>query len=67
MRWSLKVNSELCQLQETDPTLSVFRKFWSRKKKPTHQERVALSKSVLSLLKQWMKIKAKEGLLYHVF
>lgn len=58
--------AELSQFQETDPTLSVFRKFWRRKKKPTHQERVELSKPVLSLLKQWKKIREKEGLLYRV-
>lgn len=58
--------AELYQFQKTDPTLSVFRKFWSRKKKPTHRERVELSKPVLSLLKQWKKIIEKEGLLYRV-
>ncbi|RXN13486.1 Transposon Ty3-I Gag-Pol poly [Labeo rohita] len=58
--------AELCQFQETDPTLSMFKKFWSRKKKPTHQERIELSKPVLSLLKQWKKIREEDGLLYRV-
>ncbi|KAL1256563.1 hypothetical protein QQF64_012108 [Cirrhinus molitorella] len=58
--------AELCQFQETDPTLSMFRKFWNRKKKPTHQERLKLSKPVLSLLKQWKRIRDKDGLLYCV-
>lgn len=58
--------ADLRQFQETDPTLHVFRKFWSRKRKPTYQERMELSKPVLSLLKQWKKIKEKEGLLYRV-
>ncbi len=58
--------AELCQFQETDPTLSMFKKLCSRKRKPTHQERRELSKPVLSLLKQWKKIREKDGLLYRV-
>lgn len=58
--------TELRQLQETDPTISMFRKFWSRKGKPTRQERLGLSKPVLALLKQRHKIREKQGLLYRV-
>lgn len=57
---------QLREFQVSDPTLSVFRKFWNRKKKPTHQERQGLSKLVCSLLKQWRKIREKDGLLYRV-
>lgn len=58
--------SELRQFQESDPTLSVFKKFWSRQRKPTKQEKLGLSRSVRSLLKQWPKIREKDGLLYRV-
>ncbi|KAK3561697.1 hypothetical protein QTP86_012539 [Hemibagrus guttatus] len=58
--------AELRQFQETDPTLGVFKRFWSRQRKPTKQERLVLSRSVRSLLKQWPKIIEKDGLLYRV-
>lgn len=58
--------AELQQFQESDPTLSEFKKFWNREKKPTRQERVGLSKNVRSLLKQWQKIREEDGLLYRV-
>ncbi|KAK3526080.1 hypothetical protein QTP70_014642 [Hemibagrus guttatus] len=53
--------AELHQFQETDPTLGVFKRFWSRQRKPTKQERLVLSRSVCSLLKQWPKIIEKDG------
>ncbi|KAK3560440.1 hypothetical protein QTP86_008445 [Hemibagrus guttatus] len=58
--------AELCQFQETDPTLGVFKRFWSRQRKPTKQERLVLSRSVRSLIKQWPVIIEKDGLLYRV-
>lgn len=58
--------SELRQFQESDPALSVFKKFWSRQRKPTKQERMGLATAVRSLLKQWPKIREKDGLLYRV-
>ncbi len=58
--------AELRQFQESDPTLSVFKKFWSLQKKPTKPERLGLSRSVRSLLKQWPKIRERDGLLYRV-
>lgn len=58
--------AELQSFQASDPTLSVFREFWSRHRKPTYQERVTLSKPVCFLLKQWPRIKESDGLLYRV-
>lgn len=58
--------AELSQFQESDPTLSVFKKFWRQQKKPTKPERLRLPRSVHSLLKQWPKIREKDGLLYRV-
>ncbi|XP_028290920.1 uncharacterized protein LOC114454569 [Gouania willdenowi] len=57
---------ELRQFQSTDPTLSTFRHFWDRKQKPTGRERAGLSKPVLSLLRQWHRVRESDGLLYRV-
>lgn len=57
---------ELCHFQSTDPTITSFRKFWDRKKKPTHWERTELAKPAVSLLCQWHQIKEVKGLLYRV-
>lgn len=58
--------AELQSFQASDPTLRVLREFWSRQSKPTHQEKMGLSKPVRSLLKQWPRIREKDGLLYRV-
>ncbi|KAM3860707.1 receptor-type tyrosine-protein kinase FLT3-like [Diretmus argenteus] len=52
--------------ENTDPTLSSFRRFWDKKKKPTYQERIGLAKPVISLVRQWSKIREIDGLLYRV-
>uniref|UniRef100_A0A3B1KA92 Gypsy retrotransposon integrase-like protein 1 n=1 Tax=Astyanax mexicanus TaxID=7994 RepID=A0A3B1KA92_ASTMX len=57
---------ELRSFQEQDPVLSIFRSFWVRGKKPNNKERRDLSKSVLSLLKHWGRIREQDGLLYRV-
>lgn len=57
---------ELRQFQCSDPTIKSFRQFWDKKKKPTHQQRRGLAKSVISLLRQWSRIMELEGLLYRV-
>lgn len=57
---------ELRQFQSSDPTIKSFRQFWDKKKKPTHQQRKGLAKSVISLLRQWSRIIEIEGLLYRV-
>lgn len=57
---------ELCQFQKADPVISLFRHFWNQKRKPTKNERVSLSRSVLALLKQWDRIQEKDGLLYRI-
>lgn len=57
---------ELKQFQTTDPTLRSFRKFWDQKKKPTRQQRSSSAKPVLSLLRQWPRIKEVDGLLYRI-
>lgn len=44
----------------------MFRHFCDQKRKPTKNERMSLSRSVLELLKQWDRIQEKDGLLYRV-
>lgn len=57
---------ELQNLQTSDPTLAALKGFWSRQRKPTYQERGGLPKPVRSLLKQWPRLRQKDGLLYRV-
>ncbi len=56
--------AELQSFQALDPTLGALKKFWDKQRKPTYQERVSLPKPVCSLLKQWLRIREKDGLLY---
>ncbi len=69
-RWrSLREHFYLARILQSSRRLiqlSMFKKLWRRQRKPTHQERRELSKPVLSLLKQWKKIREKDGLLYRV-
>lgn len=57
---------ELLQFQSTDPTLKSFQHFWDQKTKPTYQQRKGLSKLVISLLRQWPRVREVDGLLYRV-
>lgn len=57
---------ELLAFQGSDPTITGFRTFWDRGKKPSYKERAALSNLVRRLLKQWNLIQEREGLLYRV-
>lgn len=59
-------DDELRQFQEADTTLCVFRRFWNQKRRPTRQEKQGLAKPVQCLLKQWQRIREKDGLLYRV-
>ncbi|KAL1276641.1 hypothetical protein QQF64_036264 [Cirrhinus molitorella] len=57
---------ELQQFQNVDPNIMALRNFWDQKRKPTKQERIGLSRPALLLLKQWDRIREKEGLLFRV-
>lgn len=59
-------DDELRQFQEADTTLCVFRRFWNQKRRPTRQEKQGLARPVQCLLKQWQRIREKDGLLYRV-
>ncbi|XP_043112873.1 uncharacterized protein LOC122357538 [Puntigrus tetrazona] len=63
LKWAV---DDLRQFQETDPTISVLKSFWDKKRKPTNRERKYLSRQVLLMLKQWDKIQEKDGLMYRM-
>ncbi|XP_051938977.1 uncharacterized protein K02A2.6-like [Hippocampus zosterae] len=52
--------------QAANPTLKVVRDFWNHQRKPSYQERRGLSKPVRALLKQWPRLRERDGLLYRV-
>ena len=58
--------TELHNFQALDPTLRVVREFWDKQRKPTYQEKIGLSKPVRFLLKQWSRLREKDGLVYRV-
>lgn len=56
--------AELQTFQVSDPTLKVLKDLWDKKQKPSWQERQTLPTPVRSLLKQWPRLREKDGLLY---
>lgn len=56
--------TDLSALQNNDPTISVFLRFWHRRAGPNRQERMGLSVSVLEMLRQWKKLVVHDGVLY---
>lgn len=57
---------ELQNFPALDPTLRVLRELSNRGWKPTYQQKISVPKPVCSLLKQWPRIREKDGLLYRV-
>ncbi|KAL2097674.1 hypothetical protein ACEWY4_006881 [Coilia grayii] len=55
---------DLHALQATDPTIQPFLAFWKDRRRPTREEREALSPLVLVLLRQWDRLVESEGMLY---
>ena len=56
--------SELIKMQQSDPVISSFLKFWRVGKKPDAKERKDLSISTRVLLQQWKRLELKDGVLY---
>ncbi|XP_063731577.1 retrovirus-related Pol polyprotein from transposon 412 [Eleginops maclovinus] len=56
--------SDLNVLQEGDPTIKEFLKFWTRKKGPDADERRQASKETLLLCRQWDRLMERDGVLY---
>ncbi|KAL0161724.1 hypothetical protein M9458_045449, partial [Cirrhinus mrigala] len=64
--WPGYSKEQLVMFQSKDPVLKEFRVFWDQKRRPAGLEVKILSKTVRSLLKQWTRLREKEGLLYRV-
>lgn len=62
--WPGYTKEQLVAFQSQDPVLKEFRVFWDQKRKPAGLELRNLSKCVRSLMKQWARLREKEGLLY---
>ena len=56
--------SELIKMQQSDPVISSFLKFWRVGKKPDAKERKDLSIGTHVLLQLWKQLKLKDGILY---
>lgn len=57
---------ELITMQNADPTIKEFLKFWERNKKPIFAERKPLSSQCVTLLRQWDRITREHGLMYRI-
>ena len=53
--------SELMQMQQSDPTISSFLKFWTVGRKPDPKEKKDLTIGTRVLLQQWKRLKLKDG------
>lgn len=56
--------SDLRSMQETDPVIGPAIKFWEQGRCPGPEERHQLIKPCLTLLQQWNRLEAREGVLY---
>lgn len=56
--------SDLCVLQEADPIIQEFLKFWIRRRGPDATERGQTSREVLELVRQWRRLVEQGGVLY---
>lgn len=54
----------LARLQQADPEITSFLRYWGRAEKPSHEERLKESPGTLELLRQWERIVEDEGVLY---
>lgn len=57
-------STDLRVLQEADPTIQEFLKFWARGKGPDEAERKQTSKGALVLVRQWARMVEQDGVLY---
>ena len=54
----------LARLQQADPDVASFLKYWRRGERPSQEERRAESTRGLELLRQWDKVVERDGVLY---
>ena len=51
-------------MQQGDPTISSFQKFWTVGRKPNAKEKKDLNIGTRVLLQQWKRLELKDGVLY---
>ncbi|XP_016300864.1 uncharacterized protein LOC107657336 [Sinocyclocheilus anshuiensis] len=56
--------SNMRSMQEADPVIGPVIQFWEQGQRPGSEERKQLNKPVLTLLQQWDRLKAREGVLH---
>ena len=56
--------TEISELQRKDPVINRFLHYWNLKRKPSYQERKQEPHDVLTLLRQWDRIDAEDGVWY---
>ncbi|KAJ8280789.1 hypothetical protein GJAV_G00058990 [Gymnothorax javanicus] len=54
----------LARLQQADPEVAAFLKYWGRAEKPSREERLGESPGTLELLRQWERVVECDGVLY---
>ena len=57
-------HTEISELQRKDPVIKRFLHYWKLKRKPSYQERKQEPHDVLTLLRQWDRIDAEDGVWY---
>lgn len=60
----IRQKEDLQALQNLDPVISPFLRYWTRGQPPTAEERKGESEVVLELVRQWRKLRDREGVLY---
>ena len=58
--------AELKALQQLDPSIAEFLIFWKRGEPPTYDERKMVSPEVLEMVRQWKRIRERDGVLYRL-
>ncbi|KAL6476249.1 hypothetical protein MHYP_G00147480 [Metynnis hypsauchen] len=56
--------ADLQTLQEADPVIGPFLRFWRRGQSPTSMERKEIPADVLELVRQWQRLGDRDGVLY---
>lgn len=60
----LRQKADLRSLQSADPVIGPFGNLWKRGTRPSRSERLALPAAAQRLLREWKRIRCREGVLY---
>lgn len=55
----------LAKLQQADPEVATFLKYWYRAETPNHEEQLGELSRTLELVHQWERMVESDGVLYH--